>query len=133
MLNQTIDLSTMKESKQMNKTQLMGSRTVDKDKISTMSNKKVTFREQQSYEPTTNRTFFEIVSPFKKRAGLESYASADITRHDVRVPSAKKLKGKEQTMQKKGVMTKLEQLMAQVNGYVKDVENYKMKSHGILV
>lgn len=36
-------------------------------------------------------------------------------------------------MQKKSLFGKLEQLMSQVNGYVKDVENYKTKSNAWFV
>jgi hypothetical protein len=48
------------------------------DKYSTISSKKVTFRDNETSlaapPPTAGRSFFEIVSPFKRRASkLESY------------------------------------------------------------
>lgn len=70
---------------------------IDADKFESVSSKKVTFRENDtSVYQSTGRSFFEMVSPFKRKTKLESYASEEMSKENsaLRANSSKKFTGK---------------------------------------
>ena len=105
------------------------------DKMSTLSSKRVTFRESETAAvppQSTGRSFFDIVSPFKRRLSkLESCASEDITKENVNCNSVKKLKGKEITLQKKSLFGNMERLASKIEQYAKNVSGFRNKGQSL--
>lgn len=109
--NQTIDEISAIKGLRQKKNCYMESRD---DKFSTLSSKKVTFREPETKESNAGRSFFEIISPFKRRTSSDMINKENEKENRRLSETGKNLKGKEQTLQKKGLLVKLDLISKQI-------------------
>lgn len=104
--------------------------------MSTLSSKRVTFRESEamtSGQPT-GRSFFDVVSPFKKRLSKhDSFQSDDNCKENINANSARKLRGKELTVQKRALFSNLERLGIRIEHYCKNVSNFRSKGQAVYI